>query len=114
MGSGLKARSGNSGEIGCMVQNINKWVFTGFADVAAGTTIIIRGEVDLPTVSGTIGMGHITTYADTNLVDIHSNGSRIDHLEQDFNMILIDSFAMNANEDVFMSQRSVIRAGFVG
>lgn len=50
-------------------------------------------------------MGHITTYADTNLVDIHSNGSRIDHLERDFNMILIDSFAMNANEDVFMSQR---------
>lgn len=29
-------------------------------------------------------------------------------------MILIDSIAMNANENVFMTQRDVIRAGFVG
>ncbi len=40
-----------------MVQNINKWVITGFANVPAGTTIAIRGQVDLPTVSGTIGTG---------------------------------------------------------
>lgn len=91
------ARPGASGEIGCMVQNTNKWVITGFADVAAGTTIIIRGQVDLPQVVGTIGMGHITTYADSNLNDIHINGSRIDHLEQDFNLVLLDTFAINAN-----------------
>ncbi len=40
-----------------MVQNTNKWVITGFADVLAGTTIVIRGQVDLPTISGTIGDG---------------------------------------------------------
>lgn len=97
-----------------MVQNTNKWVITGFADVPPGTNIIIRGQVDLPSASGTIGLGEIITYADTNLVDIHTNGSRIDYLLQDFNLILIDSFAMNPNPEVFMTQRDVIRAGFIG
>ena len=40
-----------------MVQNTNKWVITGFSDVAAGTTIIIVGQVDLPSVTGSIGAG---------------------------------------------------------
>lgn len=97
-----------------MVQNVNKWVITGFADVAAGTNIIIRGQVDLPSVSGAMGLGEIITYADTNLVDIHSNGSRIDYLNQDFGLVLVDTLAMNAIEDVFMTQRDVIRAGFIG
>ena len=48
------------------------------------------------------------------MIDIHTNGSRIDYLRQDFNLILIDTFAANAIEDVFMTQRDVIRAGFVG
>ena len=55
-------------------------MITGFAEVPPGTTIIINGIVDLPTVSGSIGIGHITTYADTDLSDIHTNGSRIDHI----------------------------------
>lgn len=80
-----------------MVQNTNKWVITGFADVAAGTTIIISGQVDLPSAANSIGSGHITTYADTNLIDINTNGSRIDRWAGDFNLLLIDSFAMNAN-----------------
>jgi hypothetical protein len=79
-----------------MVQNTNKWVITGFADVLPGTNIIIRGQVDLPSVSGSIGMGEIITYSDFDLNDIHSNGSRIDYLYQDFNMILLDTFAVNA------------------
>lgn len=97
-----------------MVQNGNKWVITGFADVAPGTNVIIRGQVDLPAVSGAMGLGEIITYSDTNLVDIHSNGSRIDYLKQDFGLTLVDTLAMNAIEDVFMTQRDVIRAGFVG
>jgi|688.fasta_scaffold1240606_1 hypothetical protein len=40
-----------------MVQNTNKWVITGFADVPAGSNIIIRGQVDLPSAQGTIGIG---------------------------------------------------------
>ena len=79
-----------------------------------GTTIIVKGIVDLPAVSGSIGTGHITTYADTDLVDIHTNGSIIDHVETDFALSLLDTFAMNVNEEVFMTQRSVIRAGHVG
>lgn len=97
-----------------MVQNTNKWVITGFADVLPGTNIIIRGQVDLPSVSGSIGMGEIITYSDFDLNDIHSNGSRIDYLYQDFNMILLDTFAVNAIQEVFMTQRDVIRAGFIG
>lgn len=69
----------------------------------------------MPSVAGSIGAGHITTYADTDLTDIHSNGSRIDHLDiTDFQLEVVDTFAMNIDEDVFMTQRNVIRAGYVG
>jgi hypothetical protein len=40
-----------------MVQNTNKWVITGFADVPPSSNIIIRGQVDLPSAQGTIGIG---------------------------------------------------------
>ena len=76
----LYAKAGLTGEIGCQVQNTNKWVITGFSEVAAGTTILIKGIVDLPGVSGSIGTGQITTYADSDLFDIHTNGSIIDHV----------------------------------
>lgn len=40
-----------------MVQNTNKWVITGFSNVPDGSTIIIKGEVNLPSLDGTIGIG---------------------------------------------------------
>ena len=40
-----------------MVQNTNKWVITGFSEVLAGTTIIVKGIVDLPLLDGSIGVG---------------------------------------------------------
>jgi hypothetical protein len=109
------ARSGISGEIGCMVQNGNKWVITGFADVLPGSTIVIKGLINLPSTTGSIGAGEIITYSDNNLTDIHTNGSKIDSSQLiDFNLVVVDTFAMNANEDVFMTQRSVIREGYIG
>ena len=97
-----------------MVQNINKWVITGFAEVPAGTTIIITGVVDLPAVSGDIGLGQIITYADSSLTDININGSRIDFVETNFNLVVIDTLAMNPSEEVFMTQREPVRAGYIG
>ena len=58
---------------------------------------MIKGQIDLPGVAGTIGIGHITTYSDSDLVDIHTNGSIIDHIETDFGLILEDRLAMNVN-----------------
>lgn len=96
-----------------MVQGINnnKWVITGFKEINAPATIIIKGMIDLPSTSGTIGIGHITTYADSHLTDIHSNGSRIDHLDVDFALIVTDTWAMNPNPYVFLTQREVLRYG---
>ena len=111
----LRGKAGNTGEVGCAVQNVNKWVITGFEEIPEGKTLTVKGIVDLPSVNGPIGGGHITTYADTHLTDIHSNGSRIDHLDvADFNLVLLDSFAMNINEDVFMTQRRPLRKNDVG
>ncbi len=57
-GSALFAAAGSpSGEVGCLVQNTNHWVITSFVPVTAGTTILIRGFIDLPVQSGTIGVG---------------------------------------------------------
>lgn len=110
----LYGKAGVTGSIGCQVQNTNKWVITGFQEVNPSTNVIIRGTIDLPSVSGSIGIGHITTYADNDLVDIHTNGSIIDHVEVDFMLSVVDNQAMNVNEDVFATQRTVVRAGDVG
>ena len=111
----LVGKAGTTGEVGCTVQNTNKWVITGFQEIAAGSTILVKGVVDLPSVDGTVGAGHITTYADNHLLDINTNGSIIDHLDiSDYQLIVLDTFAMNVNEDVFMTQRKVVRAGYVG
>jgi len=106
--------SGNSGEIGCSIQNTNHWVITSFQAVTAGSTIIIRGFIDLPSLSGTIGAGEIISYADNSNTDIYSNGSRIDYVKCDFGLIVSTSVAMNPNDQIFMSQRSVLRQGYVG
>jgi hypothetical protein len=63
-----------------MIQNKNKWVITSFQPVAPLSVIIIKGMIDLPANSGPIGIGHITTYSDTDETDIYANGSRIDHI----------------------------------
>ena len=82
--------------------------------MAAGTTVIINGVVDLPDATGSIGDGEIITYADSDLVDIYTNGSRIDYILTDFGLEVIDSLAFDANEHVFMTQRAPVRAGYVG
>jgi hypothetical protein len=55
-GSALLSQSGASGEVGCAVQNTNKWVITGFAEVLPGSIIMISGHIDLPIISGTLGL----------------------------------------------------------
>jgi hypothetical protein len=103
VGSGLFAASGSgalgpSGEIGCSVQNTNHWVITSFLAVNNATTIIIKGYIDLPAVQGTIGVGEIITYADTNENNIYSNGSRIDYIQTDFGLTVSATNAMNINK----------------
>ena len=39
---------------------------------------------------------------------------RIDYVQTDFGLVLSNTSAMNVNTDIFMSQRSVIRQGYVG
>jgi hypothetical protein len=59
-------------------------------------------------------MGHITTYANNDPVDIFTNGSRIDHLDVQFDLTVQSILAMNPNENVFLSQRNPVKAGDVG
>ena len=103
-----------SGEVGCDVQNTNHWVITSFVPVGAGTSILIRGFIDLPAQSGTIGLGEIISYSDSHPSNIYANGSRIDYIKKDFGLVVQNTSAMNINPDVFMTQRSVIRQGYVG
>lgn len=110
----LKTVSGTSGEIGCAVQNGNQWVITGFAPVLANTAITISGYIDLPTISGSLGLGEIITYADNHPDNIYLNGSQIDYVKPFFNLMVQNVLAMNPNEDIFLSQRDVVRAGDVG
>lgn len=110
----LKTVSATSGEIGCSVQTPNHWVITGFAPVPANTVITISGYIDLPTISGSLGLAEIITYADNHPDNIYLNGSQIDYVKPFFNLMVQNVLAMNPNEDIFLSQRDVIRAGDVG
>lgn len=114
LGSSLVAQAGSSGQIGCQVQNSNSWVLTGFQALAGGSIVKIRGHIGLPSLIGTIGAGEIISYADYHSSNIHANGSRIDYVSSDFGLLVGNSVAMNANQDIFLSQRGVIRAGYVG
>ncbi len=42
------------------------------------------------------------------------NGSEIDYVNPFFDLAVLNVLAMNPNEDIFLSQRDVVRAGDVG
>jgi hypothetical protein len=52
----------------------------------------------------------VITYADTHETNIYDNGSRIDLYSDLFNLDVLNVMAMNPNENVFMTQRDVVRA----
>jgi hypothetical protein len=58
---------------------------------------VISGFIDLPLVGGQLGMGHVTTYANNDPIDIFTNGSRIDHLDFQYNLTVQSILAMNPN-----------------
>jgi hypothetical protein len=75
---------------------------------------LIRGFIDLPVQSGTIGVGEIISYSDNHPSNIYANGSRIDYVKKDFGLIIKNTSAMNINTEIFMTQRSVIRQSYIG
>jgi hypothetical protein len=78
------------------------------------TTISISGYIDLPLISGSLGSAEIITYADNHPTNIYLNGSQIDYGNPSFSLNVQNVLAMNPNEDIFLSQRDVVRAGDVG
>jgi hypothetical protein len=78
LSSGLLSQAGASGEIGCDVQDQNHWVITSFQAAVPNTLIIIRGFIDLPSTAGSIGLGQIISYSQSDQTNIHGNGSIID------------------------------------
>jgi len=58
---------------------------------------VISGFVDLPPTAGQLGMGHITTYANNDPTDIFTNGSRIDHIDVQYDLTVQNILAMNPN-----------------
>ena len=73
-----------SGDIGCMVQDKNNLVITGFNELPAESMVIIKARIDIS--NSPIMATQITTYANNDLFDINTNGSIIDRLTS--NMIL--------------------------
>jgi hypothetical protein len=64
-GSMLKSRANNGGEVGCTAQYTRSWVITGFNALAAGQLVKVFGRIDLPLVSGNLGLGKVRTYANS-------------------------------------------------
>lgn len=77
-----------------MVQNTNKLVITGFKELPAGSQVVIKTRID---VKQELGIGHVTTYADNDLFNIHINGSIIDHVKTDFGLNPVGYNAANIN-----------------
>ena len=51
------------GEIGCLVQNSYSWLITSYDELPAGSTVMIAGVIDFPTIlTNTLGTGYIVTY----------------------------------------------------
>lgn len=75
------------------------------------TVVVISGYIDLPATSGNLGTGEIITYADNDPININHNGSQIDYISTGFNLNVRPELAMNPNENVFMTQRDVVRVG---
>jgi hypothetical protein len=93
LGSTLSSSSGLgplglNGEIGCTVQNGNHWVITNFQQILNSSLITIRGEINLPNLAGSLGTGKIISYMDSHSTDVFNNGSPIDVLSTDFNLII--------------------------
>lgn len=113
-GSLLYSLSGSSGQIGCEVQGGNSWVINSFQTVLAGSLIVIYGKITLPVVSGIIGIGQIITYSNTLATNLYNNGMIIDRYNDLFVLNVATILAMNPNSDIFLTQRSPVRANYIG
>lgn len=92
----------------------NSWVINSFQTVLAGSLIVIYGKITLPVVSGIIGIGQIITYSNTLATNLYNNGMIIDRYNDLFVLNVATILAMNPNSDIFLTQRSPVRANYIG
>jgi hypothetical protein len=80
-----KPATNRQGEVGCLVQNSYSWLITSYDELAAGSTVMISGVIDLPTVlTSTLGTGYVVTYTNDNPTNIFTNGRIIDYLSTSY------------------------------
>ncbi|KAL4494248.1 hypothetical protein ABPG73_018767 [Tetrahymena malaccensis] len=103
VGSGLKSKAGQFGNIGCLVQDQNTWVIYGFDNINPLTNIKIQGVIDLPNDgnAGYIGDLDVITYGSHEYDNIFNKGRIIDKsLALPKSGFTIDNFQTKQIEDV--------------
>jgi len=80
-----KPSTNRQGEVGCLVQNSFSWLITSYDDLPAGSTVMISGVIDFPTVlTSTLGTGYVVTYSNEDATNVFANGRIIDYLSTNF------------------------------
>ena len=113
IGSVLTAEGGSeNGEIGCLVQNTKNWVITGFDTLAAGSKVILEGDIDMPTSSNVyLGAGEVITYNDTHATNIRANGFIIDYnYHSTFGIQTYDEESHNVDTEITLEETLPLRA----
>ncbi|KAL4462643.1 hypothetical protein ABPG74_000473 [Tetrahymena malaccensis] len=103
VGSGLKSKAGQFGNVGCLVQDQNTWVIYGFSDINPLTNIKIQGVIDLPNDgnAGYIGDLDVITYGSHEYDNIFNKGRIIDKSQAlPKSGIAIDNFQTKQIEDI--------------
>ena len=68
-----------------MVQNTYSWLITSYDELPAGSTVMISGVIDFPTVlTSTLGTGYVITYTNEHTTNVFANGRIIDYLSTNF------------------------------
>jgi hypothetical protein len=116
LGSALTAIGATeNGEIGCLVQGTRSWVITGFSQLAAGSTVIIVGLIDLPSSYGYIGYGEIISYNNTHPTDIRTNGFIIDFYSNgNFGIYVNNAQGHNTDSEITIEETLPLRINYVG
>ena len=115
-GSNLFAQDGSeNGEIGCLVQTSRTWVITEFAELSAGSTVIIMGYIDLPGSYGNLGTGEVLSYNGTHPTDIRGNGFIIDYYtDSSFQLYVNNYLSNNIDTEITLEETLPLRVGYVG
>lgn len=90
-------------------------MITGFNQLAAGSTVIIVGLIDLPGSYHYLGYGEIISYNNTHPTDIRTNGFIIDfYSNSNFGIYVNNYQAHNTDSEITLEETLPLRINYVG